>query len=578
MKELRGPSAFAFFCVLSLLMISLGLGFPLYAEENPDKEIEDSDKIENLDLMGQEEKDAALLAELRKGNVSRVEALLKAGADPNRPDQEGRTAAWIAVDMYLKTGELLGILADAGLRFDTLSRRGITPLFQAVEGGGRGSGAFLFILNWEEKNSPGFTGGKTSRSAYLSFVLGEVCRRPGHEEEAAALFAAGADLSAFVSSGDEGTVLSKSPARSYYLLFIRQGLSVDIQDRQGATFLMEAVDYGDEDLAKALLEAGADPNIRNTRGRSALMKARGIPMIRLLLDRGADAAALDMYGRGLVYYAYPRNTDVFRMLIDAGAGLDHPDNEGYTPLMLAAMDRGPSRDAQANEQHITALLDLGADPLKRGPKGETLLLLYLRADWYDTASTALVQRLLDAGIDPAEADDSGNSPLSVILKDKSHRDPSGIRRIVMAGTDRKTLSAAKSRIRRERREEFAGEIPGNLFVSALYLPLPAYVGLSVWTREGLYRDTGEKNWMAPFNAALTGFASGTALTFFLFAQSQGLDWGTKITGCLIIAPLVGVLTGGVFAGVPRIREAFAHNPILYYLPSAAAGTLFTIGL
>ncbi|MDR2314656.1 MAG: ankyrin repeat domain-containing protein [Spirochaetaceae bacterium] len=213
MKGFRRFFVLSPLCIVSILV--LGSGTLLFAEENPDRienpdqaenlnRGEDPDKTENPDRIGQEEKDAALLAELQEGNISRVKALLKAGADPNRPDQNGRTAAWLAVDMYSGAADLLELLADAGLRFDTLDRRGISPLFRAAGWGSSKAGALLFILNWEEKNSPGFTGGKTSRSAYLSSVLAEVCEVPRREEEAAALFAAGADLSAFVRSGEGG--------------------------------------------------------------------------------------------------------------------------------------------------------------------------------------------------------------------------------------------------------------------------------------------------------------------------------------------------------------------------------------
>ncbi|MDR2314657.1 MAG: ankyrin repeat domain-containing protein [Spirochaetaceae bacterium] len=377
--------------------------------------------------------------------------------------------------------------------------------------------------------------------------------------------------------------MSNFPARSYYPLFIRQGLPVNIQDRQGETLLMKALNFGDEDFAKVLLEAGADPNIRDASGRSALMNARSAPMIRLLLDRGADAAALDMNGRGLIHYAYPHTKDTLQALFAAGAGLDRPDNEGYTPLMRTAMKTRWYYGVTQPQEYIEALLELGADPLKKGPQGETLLLLYLNAERYDAPSVSLVQLFLNEGIDPAEADDSGNSPLSLILKrDDRLKSTLEIRRILTAAVDKKTLSDVKARLRRERREEFAGEIPDKLSVSALLLSLPAYAGLSVWAREGLYRDNREANWMAPVNAAFTGFVSGAALSYFLFGFSP---WTQKtfnpfqrVVLSFIICPLAGAITGGVFAGVPQIREAFAHNRILYYLPSAAAGAWFTVSI
>jgi ankyrin repeat protein len=60
----------------------------------------------------------------------------------------------------------------------------------------------------------------------------------------------------------------------------------------GSTPLMYAALYGDSDSVQRLLKSGADPNVRNDAGATALMWAVEDPEItRLLLRHGADVNA-----------------------------------------------------------------------------------------------------------------------------------------------------------------------------------------------------------------------------------------------------------------------------------------------
>jgi len=65
-----------------------------------------------------------------------------------------------------------------------------------------------------------------------------------------------------------------------------------LKGRGGAAPLMYAALYGDADSVRALLENGADPNIKNDAGATALMWAvDDLEKTRLLLDHGADVNA-----------------------------------------------------------------------------------------------------------------------------------------------------------------------------------------------------------------------------------------------------------------------------------------------
>ena len=66
----------------------------------------------------------------------------------------------------------------------------------------------------------------------------------------------------------------------------------------GETPLMAAALDGDASLAAELLKAGADPNVRNDAGASALMWAiEDLDKVRVLIDRNIDVNAISNFGR-----------------------------------------------------------------------------------------------------------------------------------------------------------------------------------------------------------------------------------------------------------------------------------------
>ena len=151
-------------------------------------------------------------------------------------------------------------------------------------------------------------------------------------------------------------------------------------------------------------------------------------IVRLLLQAGADANAPDDGGRSPLHHgARNANPMVVSHLLDAGADLNTRDNDGYTVLHWAAAQSG-------NNRVIKVLLDRGADPLAESNDGRTPLhsALRYRADegvvsamleaGADLHLTALqiavlregamsVQQLLTEGADPNEADRYGWGPL-----------------------------------------------------------------------------------------------------------------------------------------------------------------------
>jgi ankyrin repeat protein len=132
----------------------------------------------------------------------------------------------------------------------------------------------------------------------------------------------------------------------------------------GATPLMYAALYSNAATLRRFLEAGADPNVPNDAGATALMWAAGdLEKTRLLLDRGAKVNARSDAGRTALLIAAGRmnNAAVVKALLDGGAdpavespGLFFP----MTPLAEAA--------STADANLVQTLIDRGADAKAAG--------------------------------------------------------------------------------------------------------------------------------------------------------------------------------------------------------------------
>lgn len=77
---------------------------------------------------------------------------------------------------------------------------------------------------------------------------------------------------------------------------IKSGIDVNVQDSKGQSLVFYAVKYKNVEALRLLLEAHANPNIKNKKNESPLFQALGEennePIITLLLQKGADTKEL----------------------------------------------------------------------------------------------------------------------------------------------------------------------------------------------------------------------------------------------------------------------------------------------
>jgi ankyrin repeat protein len=195
----------------------------------------------------------------------------------------------------------------------------------------------------------------------------------------------------------------------------------------GTTPLMQAVLYGDLGSVRLLLANGADPNIRNDAGATALMWAvADAEKARLLLDHGADVNAVSRDGRTPLLVAVSRaeNSEVVKLLLDRGADLSakSPTGIGYATVLSEAARTGDQallrllvgRGADVKSAGVVALtnayqcaecLDVLAQQADKSTLTAALLVLAQRGD------SGAIRTMVERGADVNATDQNGNKVL-----------------------------------------------------------------------------------------------------------------------------------------------------------------------
>jgi len=366
---------------------------------------------------------AAVLA----NDLAAVQRLLKAGADPSAANRYGITPLSLAAQNA--NAELVATLLKAGADSKAMLPGGQTLLMTASRSGNP-EAVKLLLERGANPNVRETSNGETA----LMWAAAQ-----NHAEAVRVLVSHGAELN----------------ARSLPLTYKtdRFGLEgvLTILPKGNMTPLMFAARQGSLEAAKALAEAGAELNLTDPDGYSALVLSiinGHYDTAAMLTEKGADPEVTDSAGMGALYAAVDMNTvaeiygnpplksksrvsalELMTVLLDHGAKVnaqlktttlqrshtpgDSNLNTGSTPLMRAARNG----DAPA----MRLLLARGADPAMEQKNHVTALILasglgrWLStfADEHTTEAQMLeaVKILLDRHVNINAADDTGQTPL-----------------------------------------------------------------------------------------------------------------------------------------------------------------------
>jgi hypothetical protein len=151
---------------------------------------------------------------------------------------------------------------------------------------------------------------------------------------------------------------------------LARGADINALDKgMDSTALGGAVSRGNPELVQVLINAGADPNVKNGSEQTALMRLNersSVEIVRALLDAGAKVNHKDEDGDTALHEAAAlEKTEILQALLDSGAKVNARNKEGKTALMVAAED--------GQLENVRALLWAGADARRKDNDGATAL-------------------------------------------------------------------------------------------------------------------------------------------------------------------------------------------------------------
>ena len=386
----------------------------------------------------------------RRQDAAALRALLRDGADVDRPQGDGATALhWAA---YRDDVETVRLLLAAGAAVDPANALGVTPLWLAANNGSPAVVEALVSAGADPNRAlpsgetPLMTASRTGSAAVVGALLARRAdphaREHAHEQTALMWAAAQGHpevvrllLEAGARADDRSMVYSQVVSSSGNA--DRSGVFEVMQG--GYTPLLFAARRGDAASARLLVAAGADVDAAAASGTSPLVVAAHSghgPLAAFLLDAGADPGAADA-GYAALHAAVLRgDPGLVRALLAHDADPDAILERGTPARRVSADWRLPHRMIGATPLWVAArfrepailrdLADYGGDP-SHAVGGETVLMAAIQGgsnrgrfgiaplDPDEEARRTLesVAAALDAGADADARNGNGDTALHI---------------------------------------------------------------------------------------------------------------------------------------------------------------------
>ncbi|MDQ6799670.1 MAG: ankyrin repeat domain-containing protein [Acidobacteriota bacterium] len=356
-----------------------------------------------------------------------LQALIKAGAEIDAPNEQGDTPLFLAASLGRKVTPLL---IKLGANVNAKNKEGDTPLISAAEGGELESMRLLI----EAKANVNAADDQT-RTALLnvtnitaaqmnSFKIDEA----GVTKMVEMLLAAGADVKAkrkFDATTPLMAAAREGHADAVSLLIAAKSPLNSKSDPDGYTPLIEAAKAGHTEVVKRLLAAGADPKIKDRVGRTARAWGADYPEVVALLGGSAtpsktaaqaapvvsadqkekarqkleELGITDLDQSSFLRQVTTGQVEAVQAFIDYGINVNakDPDDHVTTPLLAAAHDQAAVG---------ILLIKAGANVNAKDTNGATPLL------WASEKcnQTPLVKALIKAGADVNAKAAGGGTP------------------------------------------------------------------------------------------------------------------------------------------------------------------------
>jgi len=222
-------------------------------------------------------------------------------------------------------------------------------------------------------------------------------------------------------------------------ILLKNGVHIDERNFKNSTPLIISSENGDKEIVEYLVEHGAQVNVSNSEGETPLKVAYSkwnIGIVKYLIEHGANindstqtgktllVLAIeenqiemiqyflqhptleidfedDLHWTALMYAAEQGNVQIIQQLIQHGANVNHCDNSGDTPFLVAA--------EYGHEDAVKFFLEsTKTDINKKNNKGWTALMLASKS-----GHIPVIEYFIKMGANPKLRNTKGDSPLFV---------------------------------------------------------------------------------------------------------------------------------------------------------------------
>ncbi|BFZ23103.1 hypothetical protein BsWGS_26142 [Bradybaena similaris] len=280
-----------------------------------------------------------------KGCTSKINSLIKAGADINAKDWNKRTPLHCSVESGHK--DAAEILLNAGANVNAQNDKLVAPLHVAASTGH--IEIFMTLLT---------AGANASATDYKKWTPLHFAACSGHEEIVEMLLKA--DTNANAADNKMSTPLHYAACKGNKEIvksLLKAEANVNAENYRKQTPLHEAVDSRHTDIVEMLLKADANANAADDKKMTPLHYAvpcKHAKIVEMLLKAGANVnAECNKKMTSLHYAACRRNAEIVEMLLKAGANVNAECNKKMTSLHYAAGRR--------NAEIVETLLRAGAN-------------------------------------------------------------------------------------------------------------------------------------------------------------------------------------------------------------------------
>lgn len=341
-----------------------------------------------------------------KGYADVVERLIDRGAVIDRP-RAGRGTTPLYVASSVGALACVRVLLKHGADVNKASSSGSVPLMVAVQNG--------HINVVEELVNTGEVDidGQNEEGATPLIIAAS----NGHVELTRLLVESGVALDTRTALNGGNTALSIAIAKGYestVRVLLDGGANPDVSchgtsTTSQSTPLIEAVRSNETEIARMLIDAGAEVELEDSSGNSPINKWVSISasddysMSQLLLDRGANINLASNGNTPFFNACKLGRVAMIEYLMERGGDIHQANTDGETPLYVAA-HRGYLNVSMM-------LVDRGAKLDVTTHNGRTPLHACA-----ECGRTDVLKLLLIAGADPSTADSAGLTPMSVALQ------------------------------------------------------------------------------------------------------------------------------------------------------------------